>query len=224
MTTSARYGLIFDMDGVLADTEPLIARASIEMYRELYNVEMTADDFRPFIGTGAVRYVMGPAEKLGLKIDLERALEVRLNHFEALLKAGECKPCPGALKLIEAAFADGDWKLAIATSSPDKKARVTLDAIGAPIDKFAAIITGDVVTHKKPHPEIYLAAYAALALPATHCITVEDAVTGVRASKDAGLKCIAVTSSFSADELRGADRIVDSLENVSVETLRELVH
>ena len=47
-----KYGLIFDMDGVLADTETLIARASIDMFRELYKAELTADDFRPFIGTG----------------------------------------------------------------------------------------------------------------------------------------------------------------------------
>lgn len=49
------YGLIFDVDGLLADTEPVVAKASIDMFQELYGVTVTEEDFRPFIGTGAVR-------------------------------------------------------------------------------------------------------------------------------------------------------------------------
>lgn len=218
-----KYALIFDMDGVLADTEPLIARASIGMFRELYGVELTADDFRPFIGTGAVRYVEGPAEKLGIALDLPNALEVRFRNFSALLDAGECRPCPGALELVHAAYDSGEWNLAIATSSPTDKAKVTLDTIGAPTGKFDAIITGDMVTHKKPHPEIYEAAQTALGLPCSHCLVVEDAVTGVQSAKAAGLHCLAVTSSFRASDLALADRIVDSLEHVTLETLRKIL-
>ena len=70
------FALIFDMDGVLADTEALIARASIEMYRELYGLELAPEDFRPYIGTGAVRYVEGPAEDAGITLrDLDEAIE-----------------------------------------------------------------------------------------------------------------------------------------------------
>jgi HAD superfamily hydrolase (TIGR01509 family) len=184
---------------------------------------LTPADFRPFIGTGAVRYVEGPAERIGLKIDLEKALKVRLRNFEALLDAGECKPCPGALELIHLASADGHWKLAIATSSPEKKANYTLQIVRVPIERFAAVITGDMVTHKKPHPEIYELALIMLGLPASRCVVIEDAVTGVASAKAAGLPCLAVTSSFTAPELAQADKIVDSLEHVGLDTLRELV-
>lgn len=218
-----KFGLIFDMDGVLADTESLIARASIDMFRELYNAKLTADDFRPFIGTGAVRYVEGPAQALGITIDLDRALEVRLNNFKKLLDAGECHPCPGAVELVEAAARSGDWKLAIATSSPRPKAIPTLEAAHVPIEMFSEIITGDMVTHKKPHPEIYEAAHQAVGLPKNHCIVVEDAVTGVTAAKAAGLKCIAVTNSFRRDELAEADVVVGSLEDVNLALLRRLI-
>jgi len=211
------------MDGVLADTETLIARASIDMFRELYGVELTARDFRPFIGTGAVRYVEGPAEKIGLKLDLQKALEVRFRNFSALLDAGECRPCPGALELVRAASDSGEWNVAIATSSPTDKANVTLRTIHAPFEKFDAIITGDMVTHKKPHPEIYLAALSALGLPASRCIVVEDAVTGVEAAKAAGMRCLAVTSSFRAEDLKLADCIVDSLARVTLDTLLKIL-
>lgn len=218
-----RYGLIFDMDGVLADTEPLIARASIDMFRELYKVELTADDFRPFIGTGAVRYVEGPAQALGIAIDLDHALEVRLNNFKKLLDAGECQACPGAVELVEAAAGSGDWKLAIATSSPRPKAMPTLEAAGIPVEMFSEIITGDMVTHKKPHPEIYEAAQKAVGFPKENCIVIEDAVTGVESAKAAGLKCIAVTNSFRRDELAEADVVLSSLEDVNLSLLRRII-
>ena len=218
-----QFALIFDMDGVLADTETLIARASIDMFRELYGVELKAEDFRPFIGTGAVRYVEGPAEKIGLKLDLAKALDVRFKNFSALLDAGECRPCPGALELVNAAADSGEWNLAIATSSPGDKAKVTLDTVNVPTEKFDVIITGDMVTHKKPHPEIYLAAQSALGLPCSRCLVIEDAVTGVQAAKSAGIRCLAVTSSFRADDLKLADYIVDSLEHVTLDTLRNVL-
>ncbi|NUM55431.1 MAG: HAD-IA family hydrolase [Candidatus Hydrogenedentes bacterium] len=218
-----KYGLIFDMDGVLADTEALIARASIEMFRELYDAELTADDFRPFIGTGAVRYVEGPAEALGIRIELERALEVRLNNFQKLLDAGECQACPGAVELVEAAARSGEWKLAIATSSPRPKAMPTLEAAGIPVEMFSEIITGDMVTHKKPHPEIYEAAQRAVGFAKENCVVIEDAVTGVTSAKAAGLKCIAVTNSFRRDELAEADIVLGSLEDVNLGLLRRLV-
>ena len=219
------FALIFDMDGVLADTEALIARASIEMYRELYGLELTAADFRPYIGTGAVRYVEGPAEDAGITLrDLDEAIEKRHQNFVALLNAGECKPCPGALELVNAAAAtDGEWILAIATSSPAKKAATTLECIGAPLDKFAVIVNGDMVTYKKPHPEIYLKTAEVLSLSPARCVVVEDAVTGVQSAKAAGMQCIAVTSSFGTGELAQADLIVASLEEVTVDTLRGMV-
>ncbi|MCP4641552.1 MAG: HAD-IA family hydrolase [bacterium] len=212
------HGLIFDMDGVLADTETLIARATIDMYRELYDVELTAEDFRPFIGTGAVRYTEGPAEKMGIEIDLDRAVQRRHERFVTMLEAGECKPCPGALELIDAAHQAG-WRLAVATSSPQKKAELTWDAIGLPLDKFDALITGDMAAQKKPHPEIYLKAIDAVALPPTSCVVVEDAISGVTAAKAAGTYCIGVTSSFDAAQLAEADWVVDSLEAVTPDAL-----
>ncbi|GMW00217.1 MAG: haloacid dehalogenase [Candidatus Hydrogenedentota bacterium] len=213
------YGLVFDMDGVLADTEDLIARASIAMFKELYNIDMIFEDFRPFIGTGAVRYVLGPAENKGIRVDLEKALEVRLRNFVALLDAGECKPFPGAHALIDAAYNHPEWKLAIATSSPGPKAIETLNSVNIDVTKFDAFIHGDLITHKKPHPEIYETAARTLGIPPSRCIAIEDAVTGTASAKAAGMTCIAVTNSFSPEELAEADTITHSLTELSLERL-----
>ncbi|HIJ72736.1 MAG TPA: HAD-IA family hydrolase [Candidatus Hydrogenedentes bacterium] len=217
------YGLIFDVDGVLADTESLIARATIEMYREMYDVELTPEDFRPFIGTGAVRYTGGPAETRGISIDLEKAIAKRHENFTRLLASGLPLAMPGALELIDAAASSPDWKLAIATSSPAEKAAATLDAAHIPLEKFTAFINGDMVSRKKPDPEIYETTAACLALSPASCVVVEDAVAGVTAAKAAGMKCVAVTNSFSAADLAKADLVVNVLTEVDLEKLGALL-
>ena len=92
-----------------------------------------------------------------------------------------------------------------------------------PQDLFDAYITGDTIAHKKPHPEIYLAAAAALGLAPSRCVAIEDAVTGVTSAKAAGMKCIGVTNSFPAEELSHADLIIRSVEELDLTKLQGLI-
>lgn len=217
------YALIFDMDGVLADTEALSAAATIKMFRELHGVEFEDADFTPFIGTGAVRYVAGPAEAKGVAIDLEAALAAREANFFAMLADGRDIAFPGARPLAAAAIGDRRWKAAIATSSPARKAAGTLRAARIDAGAFDVYLNGDDVVHKKPDPEIYLKAAERLEMPPGACVVVEDAITGVSAAKAAGMTCIAVTHSFPAGALHEADMVVDSLEELDLERLEVLI-
>lgn len=217
------HALIFDVDGVLADSEATIARATGDMLREFYGIEVTPDDFRPYIGTGAVTYTVEPARAKGVEIDdLDRALARRTELFTRLLETEDIT-LPGAVALVEAAAADPEWKLAIATSSPADKSRTTVEAARIPVEVFAAYINGDMVTHKKPHPEIYEVAARAVGIAPRDCVVVEDSIAGVQAAIRAGMKCVAVTNSFSRAELGAADLIVDSLEELTLDTLRGLL-
>lgn len=218
-----KYGLIFDMDGVIADTEALIAEATIKMFRDLYGAELEPEDFYPYIGTGAVRYVEGPAEDHGIAIQIDEAVETRHQNFVALLARGEDISLPGVKDLIQAAFEDPHWRLAIATSSPLKKSLETLKAARVSPDPFDAYITGDHVVNKKPHPEIYLKAADSIDLDPAQCVVLEDAVTGVAAAKAAGMKCLAITNSFSRSDLAKADRVVGSLEEIRLMDLRKMI-
>lgn len=218
------YGLVFDVDGVIADTEGLIAEAAIRMFRELYGLEFAVEEFRPFIGTGHLRFLQGPAEARGLAIDPEAALASCHRHFDALLTSGRDLAMPGVLALMNAAFADPDWMVGIATSSPGDKSRATLDAARVPADRLDAWIHGDCITHKKPHPEIYQRAAAALGLDPAQCVAIEDAVQGIASARAAGLKCVAVTNSFPAEQLAAADLTVNSLEEVTLDRLRALLN
>ncbi len=217
-----KYGLIFDVDGILADTETLVALATIDMFRELHGFEPEVEDFRPFIGTGPHRYVEGVAEQYGVSIDLEKAVATRQEKFLERL-GSEYIGFPGANALIEAAAESPDWKLAIATSSVRSKAEASLRAAHAPIEHFDAFISGDMVTRRKPHPDIYLLAAEGLGLPPTRCAGVEDAVTGVESVLAAGMVALAVSNSFPSSELSKAHRVVSSLEEVTLLQLKELI-
>lgn len=219
----AEYGLIFDMDGVLGDTEPPCAEAAIAMFRDLYQTEAKVEDFSPFIGTGAIRYLEGPAEAYGIQIDTPRAVAFATEKFIELLGEAEDISFPGVHALIDSAHEDGEWKLAIATSSPENKARPTLKAARIDLDKFDAFINGDMVERKKPDPEIYLTAAQALGLPPSECVVVEDAVEGIKAAKAAGMRCIAITNSFPAERLVEADLVVSSAEHITIATLHNLL-
>lgn len=217
------YGLIFDVDGVMADTEGPTAQATIRMFRELYQVEMEPADFTPFIGTGAVRYVEGPAAKYGLAVEMEPCLEARSKYFFEIINTRGCIAFPGVHALIDAAHDNPDWKLGIATSSPGVKSRGTLEAACVDPNKFGAYINGDMVTYKKPHPEIYLKAADVLELDPVSCVVIEDAITGTAAAKAAGMRVVAVTNSFSRAELSQADVVVDTLEGITLEMLHDLI-
>lgn len=217
------FGLIFDVDGVLGDTEGLSVQATTRMYETLYGFTVEPEEFTPFIGTGAERYCIGPAERHGVTIDVAKAVETRHQYFLDLLAEDPDISFPGIHALIDAAYAAPDWKLGIATSSPGNKSAQTLKSSRVNADHFDAWIHGDMISHKKPHPEIYERAAKELGLDPAVCVAVEDAIFGVQSARAAGMKVLAVTNSFPAADLAEADLVVDSLEAVTLETVRGLL-
>ena len=217
------WALIFDVDGVVADTETLNARASVLMFSELYGVQVRPEDFRPFVGTGDERYVEGVAEKYGVSIDTPAAVERRKENFFKLLQDSPLPAMPGVLPLVQAAREAPEVRLAIATSGNKNKQFPVILGTGLKLDWFDAVITGDDVTRKKPDPQIYLVTAERLGVAPARCVVFEDAPAGVEAAKAAGMICVAVTSSVEPALLCDADVVVDSLERLSLATLRNLL-
>lgn len=215
--------MIFDVDGVIADTEALNARASVLMFQQLYATEVQAEDFREFVGTGDERYVEGVAEKYGVTIDTTAAVERRRENFFILLENEPLPAMDGVLDLIEAGTAADDCLLAIATSGNRNKQFPVIDGTGLDRGRLDAVITGDDVTRKKPDPQIYLVTAERLGIAPERCVVFEDAPAGVEAAKAAGMLCVAVTSSVDAGKLQAADLVVDSLAEVDIDRLRGLV-
>jgi HAD superfamily hydrolase (TIGR01509 family) len=218
-------GLIFDVDGVIADTESVNAAASARVFRDLFGLTVARGDFAAGLGRGAAAYVRAAAEVHGRDLtpaELAEAVARRQRYFLADLVAAPLPAFPGVRELMDEALAAPDFGVAIATSSTREKSEAVLRSAGVPYDRMP-YITGSDVSHKKPDPELFLSAAAGLGMSPAVCVVVEDAPNGVAAAAAAGCRCIAVTNSVTAAELADADHVVDSLAAVSLDTVRALV-
>lgn len=178
--------LVFDMDGVLCDSEAFIAEAAVLMFKTVYSTTVEPDDFTPFIGTGEERYLVGVAEKHGIVLTMPRDKETTYRLYAECVQ-GRLQPVPGVVEFIRRAAASG-FKLAVATSADRFKMGVNLQAIGLEESLFGALVTGCDIVHKKPAPDIFLKAAEKLGVAPQECIVFEDAVTGVQAAKAAGAR------------------------------------
>ena len=111
---------------------------------------------------------------------------------------------------------------AIGTSAPQSNVVFTLSKTGTQ-KYFDIILNETVVTHGKPHPEIYLKVAQALGLPNSQCVVIEDSLSGVEAGKAAGSKVVGITTTHTAEELAHTDCIIRDFEELTIEKLQALV-
>lgn len=209
-------GILFDMDGVLVDSEKFICEAATRMFAE-HCVYVEAEDFLPFVGTGENRYLGGVAEKYHFPFNLEQDKSRTYEIYAELVK-GKLKPLNGVISFIANCRQRG-LKLAVATSADKVKMEINLREIGLPSETFDATINGLEVINKKPDPEIFVKAALKLGLKPEQCLVVEDAVNGVKAAKAAGCKCLGLTTSFTSEELSEADWITKDLSEIPLEII-----
>jgi HAD superfamily hydrolase (TIGR01509 family) len=205
-----RYrAIVFDMDGLLLDTE-VVWQAAEEQLFAAHGAVFTREDKMAVIGTSfdlTARYF---AERLGQPPDRGPALveEMVLAMYEALQVdvAGR----PGALELV--ARLRGRLPLALASNSPRRLVDAAL-ATARLTDVFDVIVTSDDVALSKPAPDIYLLVCQRLGVEPAHVLALEDSAAGVASAKAAGLACIAVPQ-FAETDVAAADRVIDSLEEL----------
>jgi HAD superfamily hydrolase (TIGR01509 family) len=210
--------VLFDMDGVLVDSEPIINAAAIRALAE-FGIAARPEDFEPFVGAGEDRYVGGVAELHGRTFVPE--MKHRTYRWYLKLLPGMGKAFPGAKDLIERLCGQG-IACAVASSADRIKVEANLtQVLGVSLDRFAALVTGEDVTRRKPHPDIFLEAARRLDVPPQACCVIEDAVNGVEAAKAARMRCVAVATSFPAETLAaaGADLVRPAIGQIALADL-----
>jgi HAD superfamily hydrolase (TIGR01509 family) len=214
---TAYAAVVFDMDGVLLDSEPLHHQVLNDVLAAEGHA-LTFADYRPYIGT-TLEYTWSDLIR---RLALRRPVSDYINRYDAAILEGYRRHsviAPGAAALLETLQAR-DLRLAVASSSRTAWVEAALETLG--IRRFfELIVTGDMVRHSKPHPEIYLLAARRLGVPPTRCLAVEDSPKGVLAARAAGMTVIGVRTAYTAHlSLDGAAVVLDSLEAFGPDLLR----
>ncbi len=196
-------GLLFDLDGVLVDSTPAVARVWTRWaLAHGFDPEETV---RQAHGRPSIATIGDLLPDADLIAENEVVLRGELEDTDGVV------PLPGALEFLNSLPAD---RWAIVTSCARELAGVRLNAAGLPIPK--RVVTSDDITKGKPDPEPYLKGAVLLGIPATECVVFEDAPAGIRAGKGAGALVVALTTTSPENELEqaGADWIISGYEQV----------
>ena len=220
MRAASAFAVIFDMDGVLVDSEPLTVRAYLQAAAE-FGIPLDEHEFiQHFVIEGTLIQPFFE-ERSGGAADWQDFFQRKTELYRELVR-DELKLMLGAVELLTDLKSNA-IPCALATSA----SRVSMDLVFQTFDLapyFEATIVLEDVTRAKPHPEVFLKAAAALHMSPELCVVIEDAPKGLHAAKAAGMKCIVVPTPLSqSSDFSMADLLVESLEQLSVERLATLL-
>jgi beta-phosphoglucomutase len=224
MLSANPFAVIWDVDGTLVDTAELHFQAWQALMEQIGQV-FTRADFNPTFG---LRNADIFHRLFGTQFTDEQIAELS-ERKETLYRAAARKHrvalLPGVRALLEGLHAAG-FKQAIGSSAPRENVNLILNLTNTE-RFFQAIVSVEEIQRGKPDPQIFRLAADKLAVASAHCLVIEDAVAGVQAAKAAGMKCIAARfggeHSEAALSQAGADLIVKSLDEVTVQRVRQIL-
>jgi beta-phosphoglucomutase-like phosphatase (HAD superfamily) len=214
--------IVFDFDGVLADSEPLHLRSYQEIF-EPHGVRLDTktycDRYLGFDDEGAFRQI---ATDYGLMLgdeEIELLMAEKSRRFAALV-SGRNVLYPGALACARGLAAV--WPVGVASGALRQEIELMLRGAGL-IDTFKFIVAAGETDRTKPAPDPYLRAAELHGVPPAACVAIEDSHWGLESARTAGMRTIAITHTYPRDKLiGGADLVVDTLEEITPDLVRRL--
>jgi HAD superfamily hydrolase (TIGR01509 family) len=201
--------VVFDLDGLLIDTEPVFRAAAARLLAG-HGIRPDAAFMRSIMGVPGRDALPRFRDHFRLTIPLDEIERGYRHFFFEVLQSDPAQLMPGALELLAALEEHGVPKV-IATSSGRDYVRVVFGPHGL-LDRFHFVLTCEDVSHGKPHPEVYELAARRLGLPPAEVLVLEDSPVGMRAAKAAGCRCVVVPHEDTPRaELTRADAAVESL-------------
>ena len=181
-------GIVFDLDGVMIDSEAL----SIEVWRNIlnrHNASISDEDYGKIIGMATIPATEFIIKQSGVKLN---PTEILKQHWADLIAAiqshGQAEA--GLFNILDH-FAALSLPLAVASNSPSFYVHNTLKALGV-ADRFKSVTCADEISHSKPHPEIYLKAAESINIEPKQCLAIEDSPVGLQAALAAGMRCVII--------------------------------
>ena len=215
--------IIFDLDGVVAETESIHMRAFQKTF-EKFNIKFTQEYQNGLVGFTVKDNIIKVKSDYKIDIDVDEYVKKRNDEYYTLLEKNMIEPNPGFVDILS-------WgenrkvKFGICSSSKRKMVEIVLNSVFKNLDIeksayefFDVIATGDDARRRKPYPDLYLYAVDKLCLNPIECLAIEDSKIGIESARSAGCKIVALkTPYFLKDDLVDADKIVNSLEDLIIE-------
>ena len=209
--------IIFDLDGTLVDSEPLQFQAFNEAFSQ-HGKPATPAEYDQWRHWEVIpRWI----ESRGLSLHPDSIRAVKKSVYDRLIRE-KITLKPGARELVETASAH--FRLAVASGSRRDSIMRCLNKF-ALLERFETLCSTSEVGHGKPHPGVFIETARKMSIPPAKAVAIEDSVTGLKAAKSAGMACIVCPDQFlpaPRSLLRTADLIVDSLEDLTVEKIKQL--
>lgn len=209
--------VIFDMDGVIVDSEPVHFQVERALFADL-GIELSRKMHDAFVGTTPEAMWGELKRKYGFAESIEEMEAARVRRIREAFENGEVRLVKGCVDLIKRLHFE-KFRLGLASSSP----REHIDAVLQRFDLvqfFDVVLSGEEVSNGKPAPDIFLEAAKRLGVDAAECLVIEDSRNGVSAAKAAGMKCVGFQNPASGEQdLSKADEIIEDFGDFDVKLL-----
>lgn len=210
--------IIFDMDGVIIDSEPLHFELERELLEELGG-KITPKELQAFVGTTDYYMWSTFKNKFNIENSIEEMIAMKKEKF--LQNIHKIGLVDNFMEFMLTVYSES-YLLGLASSNNRKAVDSIIEKFN--LDKYLEfIISGEEVSKGKPDPEIFLTAANKMNVKPYECLVIEDAANGVKAAKAAGMKCIGLKNPNSGgQDLSQADLIVDNFNELTLETIKKL--
>ena len=210
--------IIFDMDGVLIDSEPAYLEMNKKLFRE-FGIEMTAENYKALVGMASIPMWTMLKEKYNLKNELSEFMDMEKRRMYEILDSEIISaPIEGILNLLNK-LKDKNYILSVASSSGKENINFVLKKLKL-ISYFDFIVSGEEVSNGKPSPDIFLKVRDKFNARSGNCYVIEDSANGILAAIAAGMNCIGFSNdNNNKQDLTQADIVINNFSDDSIEEI-----
>jgi len=210
--------VLFDMDGVIIDSEPLHKQIEMDMLKS-FGANVERRELEAMAGTPLKVFCQTMKDRYSISLPVDEMVAIKKErYFEELCAIEDIEPIEGIPELLQRLKSAG-LKIALASSSPIEVIEYIISAFDIR-QYFDTVVTGDYVERGKPAPDIFLYAAKQIGVNPDECVVIEDSGNGVRAAKAARMKCIAFKNLNSGhQDISPADMVIEKFDEIEVNNL-----
>jgi HAD superfamily hydrolase (TIGR01509 family) len=210
-------GIIFDMDGVISDTQKLHSKVEVELLSR-YGIKITPSEITAkYSGVRTKDFFDDLLKEQNQEYDLDLLMDEKWSQMKKYASES-VHAIDGSIDLIRKLH-DANYPLAVASASNLDYVRTVLTTLDV-IDHFSYIVSGDMVSKGKPNPESFLLASSKIEIPPEYCLVIEDGVSGMQAAKAGGMKCIGLVQNL--EKMYPTNNLVTSLFEITQDYINQI--